>query len=89
MVRAGMTSGTIMAGGDLLCQTIDQRNATPSRSATLAAKPSTSQRDDDDKSEGESESIAGAAPATAGYDLMRTARFAAVGLTLHGPFFNK
>ena len=97
MLRAGLTSGTIMAGGDLLCQTIQMQYQPAGVAGTEAAEKV---KKEPRKCEGRS------APAStsgmhwmsaavreqlglADYDLVRTARFFGVGLTLHGPFFNR
>ena len=84
MFRAGLTSGTVMAGGDVLCQTLEKGIVNDGRSTPLA-KASSSRDDDDAKSEIETWRFA---VDTRGYDPMRTVRFGMTGLLLHGPFFN-
>jgi hypothetical protein len=89
MLKAGLTSGTIMSGGDLICQTIEQRSRTfqadtppfAVRGVDPAEEASTS---------GRTSGVVSAVQERMGlanYDLVRTARFFGVGLTLHGPFF--
>ena len=93
MLRAGLTSGTIMAGGDPLCQTI-QSQYQPAVAGTaenekveveeargaLCSLPSTSGAHWMSAAVREKLGLAD-------YDLVRTARFFGVGMTLHGPFF--
>jgi protein Mpv17 len=88
MLRAGLTSGTIMAGGDVLCQTIQLRVAGDGCSKPRAKEITSRTAEEDAKSESERGTI-GSTAETSGYDLVRTARFGLTGLTLHGPFFNK
>ena len=79
MLKAGLASGTIMSGGDLICQTIEQ-------------KSSASRGSEDATTSGSTAGVISAVSERIGladYDLVRTARFFGVGLTLHGPFFNK
>ena len=88
MLKAGLTSGTIMSGGDLICRTIEQNGmlrennpAPPFAARGVEQETSTSAR---------TPSVAAAVQERMGlanYDLVRTARFFGVGLTLHGPFF--
>jgi protein Mpv17 len=87
-LRAGLTSGTIMASGDLLCQTWERRRAASSGGGDGGdvlsdAAASTSGRLGAPAAVQEQ---LGVMPA---YDLARTARFFAVGMTFHGPFFVK
>ena len=99
MLRAGITSGTIMASGDVLCQTIQQRYAddgsssSSSSAALVAVKDSSSPHRDGGGDDANRSSSSSSGEATTegggGYDPMRTARFGLTGLTLHGPFFNK
>ena len=81
-----------MAGGDLLCQTIQ-----------MQYQPAVAGTAENEKVEKREERSAPASTSgahwmsaavreklgLADYDLVRTARFFGVGMTLHGPFFNK
>jgi protein Mpv17 len=89
MLRAGLTSGTILAGGDLLCQTIQMQyqpagvaGTEPRKCEERSAPASTSGMHWMSAAVREQLGLAD-------YDLVRTARFFGVGLTLHGPFFNR
>ena len=95
MLRAGLTSGTIMAGGDLLCQTI-QLQYQPAVAGTAENEKVEKPKKREERSAPASTSGAHWMSAAvreklgrADYDLVRTARFFGVGMTLHGPFFNK
>ena len=98
MLRAALTSGTIMAGGDLICQTIEQGGWFAGRCGAVSPV-----RRERAAAGGARGGEAGASGRVDGglistvkehvglgnYDLVRTSRFFGVGLTLHGPFFNK
>ena len=99
MLRAALTSGTIMAGGDLICQTIEQGgwfaadDAAPSLPFAASGAAAGGARGGE---AGASGRVDGGLISTVkehvglgNYDLVRTFRFFGVGLTLHGPFFNK
>lgn len=68
MARAAVTSGTMMALGDVLFQCANQQQQRKERAAAAGGK-------------------GGAKRLLSGVDLERTARFALIGATLHGPFF--
>ena len=93
MLRAGLTSGTIMAGGDLLCQTIQMQYQPAGVAGTEAAeKVKKEPRKCEERSTSGMHWMSAAVREQLGladYDLVRTARFFGVGLTLHGPFFNR
>jgi hypothetical protein len=89
MLKAGLTSGTIMSGGDLICQTIEHRSRPhPTEPPPFAVRGAASA--EEASTSGRSSGVVAAAQEhmrLAKYDLVRTARFFGVGLTLHGPFF--
>lgn len=92
MLKAGLTSGTIMSLGDMLCQTIEHRNSRESQSSPPFAVRGVRHTDDASSTSNRDSGIVSAVAERVGlgnYDLTRTARFFGVGLTLHGPFFNK
>jgi hypothetical protein len=84
IARAAMTSGTTMALGDVLFQCVNQQQQRKERAAAAAAAAASS---------GGKRDVRAAATATedpsllSGVDFRRTARFALIGATLHGPFF--
>ena len=89
MLKAGLTSGTIMSGGDLICQTIEQRSRTFQAEAPPFAVRGVDPAEEASTS-GRTSGVVSAVQERMGlanYDLVRTARFFGVGLTLHGPFF--
>jgi len=89
MLKAGLTSGTIMSGGDLICQTIEQRSRTFQAEAPPFAVRGVDPAEEVSTS-GRTSGVVSAVQERMGlanYDLVRTARFFGVGLTLHGPFF--
>ena len=89
MLKAGLTSGTIMSGGDLICQTIEQRSRTFQAEAPPFAVRGVDPAEEVSTS-GRTSGVVSAVQERMGlanYDFVRTARFFGVGLTLHGPFF--
>ena len=89
MLKAGLTSGSIMSGGDLICQTIEQRSRTFQAEAPPFAVRGVDPAEEVSTS-GRTSGVVSAVQERMGlanYDLVRTARFFGVGLTLHGPFF--
>ena len=89
MLKAGLTSGSIMSGGDLICQTIEQRSRTFQAEAPPFAVSGVDPAEEASTS-GRTSGVVSTVQESMGlanYDLMRTARFFGVGLTLHGPFF--
>ena len=92
MLKAGLASGTIMSGGDLICQTIEKSGMTAEVGASAPQKAPASRGSEDATTSGSTAGVISAVSERVGladYDLVRTARFFGVGLTLHGPFFNK
>jgi hypothetical protein len=90
MLKTGLTSGTIMSLGDMLCQTIEHRNSRESQSSPPFAVRGVRHTDDVSSTSNRDSGIVSAVAERVGlgnYDLTRTARFFGVGLTLHGPFF--
>ena len=92
MLKAGLASGTIMSGGDLICQTIEKCGMVAEVGGSAPQKSSASRGSEDATTSGSTAGVISAVSERIGladYDLVRTARFFGVGLTLHGPFFNK
>ena len=92
MLKAGLASGTIMSGGDLICQTIEKCGMVAEVGGSAPQKSSASRGSEDATTSGSTAGVISAVSERVGladYDLVRTARFFGVGLTLHGPFFNK
>jgi len=81
MARAAATSGTMMALGDVLFQCANQTRQRKERAAAAAAAGGGGL--------GKRAVAAAAAEPSllSGVDFARTARFALIGATLHGPFF--
>jgi hypothetical protein len=74
MPRAALTSGVLMGAGDCMCQAIQRRQARQQQQQQQQHAPGKGGKP-------------AAAAAAARHDWARTARFAVIGLTLHGPFF--
>jgi hypothetical protein len=75
MLRAAATSGSMMALGDVLTQTIQRRQQQQQQQQQRLAAAS-----------GKAAAGGGVDPGS-GLDLARTTRFAILGASLHGPFF--